>query len=447
MSPISISVVIPTRDRRVSVQRCMNALRSQEFPAKDLEIVVVSDGSTDGTAEAVAAQRMPFAFRVLEQPHAGAAAARNRGAAAAAGRVLLFLDDDIEAAPNLVMAHARAHHASTGLVALGDLRVVPPGPDSFFNEQLRDWGRAMFEPLRRPGHRYHYRDLLSGHFSLEAALFSRVGGFGSNLRCHEDYELGFRLLGAGARFEFLPDAVGTHHEITDLSRALWRKYQEGIADVQIGRRHPALRPTLLLGRVSSRVPGPRRALAKLAFSFPGAGDRLIARVPWVLDALEAVRLRWLWLRVLYRPLEYWYWRGVAHELGSLGDLDRFVGAQHTKGDIAVPKIAIDLRDGLEIAERDLDQTKPESVRLLYGSSLVGDIPPAPGCEPLRGHHLRPLLSRELAWPLQWAIRHEEGRWPAPRARQLLKSCPPARPMDWRARLRTLLLHLSFCIGK
>jgi glycosyltransferase involved in cell wall biosynthesis len=421
MSPVPISVVIPTRDRRASVQHSLAALRAQDFPPQDLEVVVVIDGSTDGTAEALSALRMPFALRVVAQPHLGAAAARNRGAAAAAGRVLLFLDDDIEATPPLVGTHARAHQGSPGLVALGDLSVLPPGPGSYFDEQLRDWGREMLEPLRRPGHRYTHRDTLSGHFSLDAGLFSRVGGFDSRLRCHEDYEIGFRLLEAGGRFEFLPDAVGTHHEITDLSRALSRKYQEGIADVQIGRLHPELRPSLLLGRLAGRLPGAHRALAALAFSLPGAGDRLIARVPRLLDALEALRLRWLWRRVLYGPLEYWYWRGVARDLVSLGELDRFVGARRRHGAIPVPEVEIDLRDGLEAAERRLDETTPDGVRLLYGSRRVGEIPPVPGAEPLRGCHLRPRLSRELARPLRRAIRREEGRSLSPGASRLLEN--------------------------
>jgi GT2 family glycosyltransferase len=430
VSRAAISVVIPTRDRRASVLRGLDALRAQAFPAADLEVLVVVDGSSDGTAEALAGLRAPFALRVVEQPHLGAAAARNRGAAAAAGRVLLFLDDDIEAAPSLVEAHARAHGTAEGLVALGDLSLVPPGPDSYFDRQLRDWGREMLEPLRRPGHRYRHRDLLSGHFSIEAAVFARVGGFDSRLRCHEDYELGFRLLRAGARFAFLPAAIGVHHEITDLPRALARKHQEGIADVQLGRLHPELRPTLLLGRLAGRLPGPHRALATLAFSFPRGGDRLIARVPRVLDVLEAVHLRWLWRRVLYGPLEYWYWRGVARELGSLRALDQFVGESRGKAADARPYSKIDLRDGLAAAERRLDETAPDAVRLLYGSRLVGEIPPLPGAEPLGGRHLRPRLSRELARALRSAIRREEGRHPSPAARQLLESCPldpPLRP--------------------
>jgi glycosyltransferase involved in cell wall biosynthesis len=417
LSPVSLSVVVPTRDRRASLLRCLAALRAQGAPPSALEVLVVDDGSTDGTAEAVTAAPMPFPVRVLRRPHQGAAAARNHGAAAAAGRLLLFLDDDIEAAPSLVAAHIRAHEGPGEHVALGDVPLVPPGPRGYFNEQLRDWGREMIEPLRRPGHRFRHRDLLSGHFSVGASLFVRVGGFDARLRCHEDYELGYRLLRAGARFTFLPDAVGVHHEITDLPRALSRKLQEGIADVQIGRRHPELRPTLLLGRLAGRLSGPHRALAALAFSFPRGGDRTIALACRLLDALEFFRQRWLWRRVLYGPLEYWYWRGVASELGSRGELDRFVGERPAAA--GPPALVIDLRDGLEPAEGRLDATTPDGVRLVYGASRVGDVPAVPGAEPLRARHLRPLLARDLARPLRAAIRREGGR-PSPAAVRLLE---------------------------
>ncbi|MGH2951859.1 MAG: glycosyltransferase family 2 protein, partial [Solirubrobacterales bacterium] len=93
---MTVSVVVPTRDRPESLARCLRALAGQELG--ELEIVVVDDGSRDrGTVEAVVARTSRA--RVIRLPGRGPAAARNVGARAAEGRVVCFTDDDCEADP------------------------------------------------------------------------------------------------------------------------------------------------------------------------------------------------------------------------------------------------------------------------------------------------------------------------------------------------------------
>ena len=156
----------------------------------------------------------------------------------------------------------------------------------------------MVERMREPGHRFRYSDLLSGNFSIGRSLFARVGGFDEALRCHEDYELGLRLIDAGARFRFTAEAAGWHHEHTDLARALTRKRDEGRADVALARRYPALAPALPLSRPQDHLTVRGRTLAKLALGSPGAGDLLEAACRSVLPMLEAARLRARWRRLL-----------------------------------------------------------------------------------------------------------------------------------------------------
>ena len=85
------------------------------------------------------------------------------------------------------------------------------GRRDFFGVTLRGWWDAMFERMREPGHRFSYKDLLSGNFSIRRSLFRQVGGFNERLPCHEDYELGFRLIRSGARLTFAEAAAGWHH--------------------------------------------------------------------------------------------------------------------------------------------------------------------------------------------------------------------------------------------
>ncbi len=90
MTPPFFSVILPTYNRLPMLQEALASVRRQTFT--DYELIVVDDGSTDGTADAVAACKDGATF--LRQPHDGPGAARNAGIAAAAGRYVAFLDSD-----------------------------------------------------------------------------------------------------------------------------------------------------------------------------------------------------------------------------------------------------------------------------------------------------------------------------------------------------------------
>jgi len=164
---------------------------------------------------------------------------------------------------------------------------------------------------------------LSGNFSLEASLFARVGGFDPELWCHEDYELGVRLLKAGANFTFTAEALGYHHETVDVGRALQRKYQEGRADVLLGARHPELRAQLPLAQIERLPLLLSLILRSLVFSQRVMGDALVMPLPHLLNLLERLQLYRSWRRLLDGLYGYWYWRGVAAEVGNRQALDDF----------------------------------------------------------------------------------------------------------------------------
>ena len=104
-SPPRFSIVIPTYQRRDVVLASLRAVPAIAFGS--FEVIVVVDGSTDGTAAAVRA--LPFPITVIDQENRGAATARNRGAASASGDILLFLDDDMEPDPAILFEHDRSH--------------------------------------------------------------------------------------------------------------------------------------------------------------------------------------------------------------------------------------------------------------------------------------------------------------------------------------------------
>ena len=262
---------------------------------------MVCDGCTDGTAGALRLASWTYHVVVLSQDASGPAAARNAGAARAEGGVLLFLDDDVEPLPNLLRAHLAFHARHPRGVGVGDL---PPQieADGFFTTVLRGWWLGMHEGPRAGGHRYIFRDLLSGHFSIGREVFRELGGFDNALRCHEDWELGYRAIEAGLDLRFLPEAIALHHDVTTLQKTLGRKFDDGVADVQLIQRYPDLVHDLPLGRPAA--PGRRaRLLRALAWRRPLASDAMARLLRGALRGCEAARLRFRWRAFLENLLD------------------------------------------------------------------------------------------------------------------------------------------------
>ncbi|HEX7089588.1 MAG TPA: glycosyltransferase [Longimicrobiales bacterium] len=399
-NPPAVSIVIPTRNRCEALRRTLDALARQTVPAEAMEVIVVADGCTDDTTTWLREYRPPYRLRCVELPHSGPATARNAGAAAAAGEILLFIDDDIESAPGLVAAHLRSHEGSADVVAIGPYPPFAPGRQDFVGTLFRRWWSDLFTAIAEPGHRFTYRDVLTGNLSLRRTLFLRVGGFDAAFPdpSHEDWEFGIRLVKAGARLTYVADAAAWHHNRTDLDRTYRRAREDGNGDVLMGRLHPELLPTLPLAHRGLAPRPVENAVRALAFRAPAIGDSLARLARRVLDVLEWLRLRRAWRRLSGATQRYWYWRGVADALGSQAELARFLahgsGAGSTES-----ALDIDLRPGFAEAERRLDVERPAAVRVWYGDVLIGQIPPVPGAERLRGRHLRPLLARHLGVPL------------------------------------------------
>ena len=399
----TVSVVIPTHDRSASLRRTLDALCKQTFPLHKVEVMVVVDGCSDSTMEMLRQYAAPFTLRVIEQSGQGPAAARNNGAADANGKLLIFIDDDIEPTPSLLEAHVRAHQHYPGHVIIGYYPLASHENSGFFHNEVRIWWENMFLLMRRPGHRYRFCDLLSGNFSLEVDIFKRIGGFNTDFWCHEDYELGVRFIKVGLPFEFAHDAVGYHHASTDLVHSLKRKHDEGRMDVLMGRRHPEIRPILPLARFKAPILTIRYLLSQLAFRWPEAGNILDAFFRNMLNLLERKNLRRFWVRILNYRLTYHYWLGVAGELDTKRALADFLKGDLPDIDTNSEEINIDLRAGMEAAEQRLDNERPAGAFIYYGEHLVGHIYPQPGAERLRGIHLRPVLATDLARPLLKAL--------------------------------------------
>lgn len=402
-----VSVIIPTHNRKADLERTLAALKIQIYPLVSVEVITVADGCTDGTLEMLNGYEAPFALRVLAQSNLGPGSARNLGAASATSPLLLFLDDDVEPAASFIEAHVLAHQRRKGHVVVGPYLPFFPNP-TFYQTRLRAWWERVFDEMLRPGHRFAFFDLLTGNVSIEREIFNRIGGFHAGMRAHEDYEFGMRLIKAGVPFAVAPDAMGRHHDRSDIEHAILRKREEGKSDVIMARLHPEYVQALPLAGSEAGWPPSIDILLFLAFHMPTVGDACAVVSRRALGFLERVRLRSHWSRLFGAALSYGYWIGAASELKTTAKLKALLDQGPRRVQENGPMADIDLSEGIEAAERRLDEERPSAIRVRLGRRPVGVIPAQPGAEALRGGHLRYILADRLAVPLLQGLALEGG---------------------------------------
>ena len=230
----SLSIVIPTYNGASRIARCLGALLEQTA-SRDAEIVVVSDGSTDATAGVVAdiVARAPQ-LRLIEQPNAGPAAARNRGAIEARGHILLFTDDDCIPEPGWLQAMLAPFVDSRVVGAKGVYRTSQRSLAArFVQVEYEDKYQLM---ARLPS--IDFIDTYSAAFLRER--FLEMGGYDSAfpVACAEDVELSYRMSARGWTMKFVPGAVVCHTHPDTFSKYLKKKYKFAFWRVLAVRKNP-----------------------------------------------------------------------------------------------------------------------------------------------------------------------------------------------------------------
>jgi len=188
MSRPKVSVIIPTFNRRELVRKAIDCVLAQSFPVED--IVVVDDGSTDGTAEALV-ERYGDRIRVVRQSNAGVSAARNRGLEMARGEFIALLDSDDLWLPEKTGRQVRFLEAHPGFgMVLCDIMQVDRDGNDIGPIHRRDFipedGHVLRWVLRQPS-----LAPLSAMFRRE--VYETVGGFDTALRTAEDIDFHLRV--------------------------------------------------------------------------------------------------------------------------------------------------------------------------------------------------------------------------------------------------------------
>ncbi|QNJ16696.1 beta-glycosyltransferase/ family 2 [Synechococcus sp. A18-40] len=242
-----VSVVIPTYNRRPILEKCLLALeRQQACPEIDrYEVVVVDDGSTDGTPDWLrgAAERFPH-VRLIEQSHGGPAEGRNRGVDHAYGDVIVFIDSDLVVTDSFLSCHASSLVRSWE--ARGDRLGFTYG--AVVNT-------ANFE--QPTAERHKLRDLswayfATGNVAIAKEVLQRAGLFDTGFRLYgwEDLELGERLRRMGVQLIKCPAAVGYHWHpaltLDQIPRLIEVEGERARMGLVFFRKHPTRRVRFII---------------------------------------------------------------------------------------------------------------------------------------------------------------------------------------------------------
>lgn len=230
---VFISIVIPTFNRLPILTKCLDALEAQRWQGR-YEVVVVDDGSTDGTIAFLQSQPERFAHvRLVCQDHRGPAAARNLGITSARGDTIIFIDSDLVVTPVFLASHAAILEAHPGEAVFTYGRVVNtcnfdhPESEPY---KITDFSAAYFA---------------TGNVAIARRWLEAAGPFDETFSLYgwEDLELGVRLKKLGLRLIKCPEAVGYHwhppFSLKQIPALIQKEYERGRMGVVFYRKHPS----------------------------------------------------------------------------------------------------------------------------------------------------------------------------------------------------------------
>lgn len=216
------SIIIPTRNRRATLDACLRALAAQDTSRANFEVIVVDDGSVPPvTITRTAPWRDALDLTIVHQPPSGPAAARNHGARLARGAWLAFTDDDCQPAHDWlgILTSAAAVYPTH---ALGG-RTINALPDNHYaaaSQLVVDHllPASHGEPARA-------RFLASNNLAVPAALFRQIGGFDADFRAAggEDRAFCDDWRAHSYSLIYLPAAVVWHAHALTL-RTFWQQH-------------------------------------------------------------------------------------------------------------------------------------------------------------------------------------------------------------------------------
>ena len=245
-----VSIIIPTHNRSGQLERCIRSLLAMEYPASCLEIIVVDDGSTDGTGVLLEQLEHEFTARggrlriVRHTERQGVARSRNSGAEIALSELLAYIDSDCVASPawlaELVPAFSDASVAAVGGMIRAYERKSMLGRYEDVRSSLFMGVRPQQVHLEGP-----LTYLPTANLVVRRDIWKRIGGF-EPFTFGEDVDFCRRLLATGSHILYLPPAVVYHDYRTRLGAFLHIHASYASSEAALLQHHPQERRILVL---------------------------------------------------------------------------------------------------------------------------------------------------------------------------------------------------------
>lgn len=248
-----ISVIIPTHNRREILVKSLTALFHQSVPKEHYEIVIVDDGSTDGTETYIQSilQSSPVQTHYFSQMNKGPAAARNLGIRQAKGDIVLIIGDDIITTPTFIEEHEKSHsnHPNILIGILGYITWSPELNVTPFMHWLENGGpQFSYYQIEQ---RIDVTDDIVCYFytsniSFKKKLFEDYGYFDEDFpyAAFEDTELGFRLRKSGLHLLYNKNAIAYHYHPMTLESVSRRMQKVGESMHILFRKQPDIIPIM-----------------------------------------------------------------------------------------------------------------------------------------------------------------------------------------------------------
>lgn len=312
-----VSVVLPTYNRLARLKRVCAGLEQQNYPMDDFEVIIVSDGSTDGTNEYLQSMKTCLKVKPVIQKNGGPAAARNAGIANATGDIIVFIDDDVVPIPQFISEHIRIHEASPVEVAVVGPMLTPPdarlapwvrwGQDRLA-EQYDDMVQERWKPVAR--------QFYTGNASMSRRLLEQSGGFDANFHRAEDVELAYRLEQQGLTFLFNPKAIGYHYEERSFPSWVNIPYSYGRFDVVFAHQK---NQTWLLPKIYQEYYTRHpliRTIIEQCLDHRRLSQGIVSGFRFVTELSDRLGLNLLQRASCSIIFNLYYYQGVADELGG-----------------------------------------------------------------------------------------------------------------------------------
>ncbi|HEU4657594.1 MAG TPA: glycosyltransferase [Capillimicrobium sp.] len=276
MSDVRVTIVVPARDAAGFLPALLDGVARQDLGGLGAELLVVDNGSSDETAAVARAA----GARVIREPTPGASAARNAGARAARGELVVFLDADCVPRDGWLASLVAVLDGRPDLGGAGG-RIVAAPPSTLLERYAERRGDVTQDAgLADPAGPW----VLTANCAYRRDVLERLGGFEPALRSGEDVDLSWRMqheLGLG--LAYAPGAVVEHRHRTSLG-GLWRQWKRyGWGTVQLAQRYPREGVELPQAASPARWAAARaRALARaLRLAAARRGDRLDLAEPFL----------------------------------------------------------------------------------------------------------------------------------------------------------------------